>query len=47
MGLAQGQCGPMMVGKFCRGGTICREIGATAAIKAFVLSMLFLWHTAC
>jgi hypothetical protein len=47
MGHAQGQCRPVAGGKFCRGGIICREIDAIAAIKVFVLSMFFLWHSAC
>jgi len=34
-------------GKFCRSGIVCREIGATIAIKAVVLSSFFLWHAAC
>jgi hypothetical protein len=54
MGLAQGQCEPRRLpvgrgagGKFCRGGIICREIGAMTAAKAIVLSTFFLWHAAC
>jgi hypothetical protein len=34
-------------GKFCRSGIICREVDATIAAIAVVLSVFFLWHAAC
>jgi hypothetical protein len=42
-----GQIGRNEAGKFCRGGIICREIGATTAANAVVLLMFFPWHAAC